>query len=104
MRKLKIIWQKLTRGFSDEEMWELDVTMSKWLLPRIRHWNKTRHGYFNGLTEKQTDKVVANIIESLEFNASGGVYDYTKRGYLKKLEKHAKGLRLLGEYWTQFWD
>ena len=34
---LKNKYQKITRGFTDEEIWNLDNTIAKWLLPRLKY-------------------------------------------------------------------
>ncbi len=38
-------WQKLTRGFSDRELWSLDYTCTEFILPRLKAF---RHGELNG--------------------------------------------------------
>jgi hypothetical protein len=35
MQLLRKIWQKLTRGFADEEVYDLDETIAKFLAPRL---------------------------------------------------------------------
>ena len=35
-RRLQLWKQKLTRGFSDDELWSLDITVAKFMLPRLK--------------------------------------------------------------------
>lgn len=35
LRELKFCYQKLTRGFSDAELWDLHHFMAEWILPRL---------------------------------------------------------------------
>ena len=37
---IKQKWQKLTRGYSDEELWNLDSTICEWLLPRLKSFKE----------------------------------------------------------------
>jgi hypothetical protein len=32
---LKWFWQRRTRGWDDRDLWSLDYTLAKWLLPRL---------------------------------------------------------------------
>jgi len=34
-RRLKWFWQKRTRGFDDRELWSLEYTIAKYILPRL---------------------------------------------------------------------
>lgn len=33
---IKMWWQRKTRGYSDLEIWNLDYTVSKWIVPRLK--------------------------------------------------------------------
>lgn len=38
-------WQRLTRGYADNEIWSLDYTISKFVLPRLKALRENTHGY-----------------------------------------------------------
>lgn len=43
-RRLKWFWQRLTRGWDDREVWNLDHTFAEWIVPRLELLKKTKHG------------------------------------------------------------
>jgi len=45
--KAKNVFQKLTRGFSDSDCWNLPQSTAKFLLPRIKHLRKNYHSLAN---------------------------------------------------------
>jgi len=92
-RFFKKTYQKITRGYSDEECWNLDYTIAKFILPRLRHFKKNchtltwrRHKIVNGevvelvesemleptdektwLNSEEWDEVMENMIFAFEF-------------------------------------
>lgn len=38
-------WQRKTRGYSDLEIWNLDYTISKWIVPRLKAFQEGTIGY-----------------------------------------------------------
>lgn len=37
-------WQILTRGWSDRDIWSLDITLAGWLVPRLKLLKTAKHG------------------------------------------------------------
>ena len=35
LRPIKRLWQKITRGFSDDDLWQLDYVFAKFILKRL---------------------------------------------------------------------
>ena len=61
--RYKIRWflQKLFRGYSDPEVWDLQWHTAKYVLPRLKKLRKIRHGFpamlcEEGKTEEESDK------------------------------------------------
>ncbi len=44
-RELRLLYQKYTSGWDDSELWNLDATICKFVLPRLKRYNETRCGY-----------------------------------------------------------
>lgn len=44
-RAIKFWWQRRTRGWDDSETWSLDMTLCKWLLPRLQRFRELSIGY-----------------------------------------------------------
>lgn len=60
VRELKFFKQKITRGFSDKQLWNLDVTLAKFLLPRFKRYLKITKNVidFNQQTIKEFDEIL----------------------------------------------
>lgn len=43
--RIKWAWQKLTRGYSDPEWWDIDYYLARWILPRLRQLRAHTHGH-----------------------------------------------------------
>jgi hypothetical protein len=78
-RFLKSSYQKLTRGFSDEECWNLDYTIAKFILPRLKHFKK--HNY--GLPWRSHKMINGEVVELME---SEKIYDRAIDGSLTSEE------------------
>lgn len=103
--ELKYKFQRLTRGYSDDEVWNLNYAMCKWMLPRLKKLSETRHGYW-GRNEKETKQAYKDMIFALEFFLSEDGMDWAKpsKNYEKKYARHLKGLELIGKHWQSLWD
>lgn len=40
IRFIKNTYQKLTKGYSDEDTWALDISFAKWILPRLKRYKE----------------------------------------------------------------
>lgn len=62
LRHLKWWWQRRTRGWDDRDLWSLDYTLAKWILPRLIEFQKVSIGI--------------PIMNDIDFNLDGTVKDY----------------------------
>lgn len=91
--KLLSCWQRLTKGYADEEIWNLDLTIAKFILPRLKAFRKMN------IHTKPTDMEVDKIIEAFEFTLSDDFWIAQP----KEHEKHQKGLELFAQNFWSFW-
>lgn len=66
-RKEKFRKQRLRRGFDDSELWNLDLTFAKFMLPRLKEYRKKNCSYpakLNNIDE--WNKILDEIIEGLQ--------------------------------------
>jgi len=111
--KLKGLYQKVTRGFSDDITWDLDRQLAVWLLPRLKRFKELNNGYPDHLTPQEWDNKLTLIIESLESIVHDQNLLWHRIALLtdeqqteeikKKMKKHEHGLKLLGQYLLHFW-
>ena len=60
--------QRLERGFDDTETWNLDMTISAFIVPRLKRFKEVNDGCPPELTEEQWDEAIDKMIKFFEFN------------------------------------
>lgn len=97
----KYIKQYKQKGFDDSEIWNLDISLSDFLIPRLKRLRNIIQGYppdFKSFEEWIF--VLDEIIWMFETYSSKAYQD----GFLKNQERMDKAKELFGKYWTYFWD
>jgi len=109
-----MLWfkQRHTRGFDDRELWSLDLTIAKFLVPRLEAFMEKRAGHPTGMTDKKWKQMLNLMIEG--FRATiGEDYidsnpDMSKAEINKKLKANSKkqevGLQLFTKHFKDLWD
>ena len=59
---IKWFFQRRFRGFDDRDTWELDTTITKFILPRLERFKELTNGYPSDLTEEEWDLILDKII------------------------------------------
>jgi hypothetical protein len=65
--KIRNTFQKLTRGFSDSDCWNLPQSTAKFLLPRIKHLRQNYHSLANRHHLVIDDKIVPYVGKEDDF-------------------------------------
>ena len=106
-RKIKYLYQRLTRGFSDEEVWEVDVTFANWIVPILKEFRKVMHGVPNGLTENSWRNIINKMIigfEIMSLKDEGILLKFTNPNLEKEnQEKMDEALCLFKIYCQSLW-
>ena len=89
--------QLAKHGVDESEVWNLDITIAKFILPRIKLLRKTTHGYPSTLTPEKWDKVLKQMQTSFKLTATDSVNAST-------LKKHQRGLKLFAKHYNQLWN
>lgn len=67
---LKRIWQNLTRGWNDSDLWSFDHTISMFILPRMRRFKEIVHGHpcfvTDSLEEEKYDDDMKKWLEIID--------------------------------------
>lgn len=92
---IKMWWQRKTRGWSDLELWNLDDTVSKWIVPRLKAFRANTIGYPPDIEFIDWQIEIGEMIFGFEFNDSEW---YEKNVFPIKdpVEKEAKMERYRG--------
>lgn len=74
--KAKSLYQKLTRGYSDTDCWNLPQSTAEFMLPRIKHLRQNYHSLANRHHLVIDDKIVPYVgkEDNFEFNKTLGCY------------------------------
>ncbi len=88
--------QRRTRGFDDTELWNLDVTFARFMLPRLKAFKEIDNGHPGNLTEKKWDSILDEIIAALEFMDSS---EYI-HGDKTQVER---GMKLFAKWHQSMW-
>lgn len=67
---IKMWWQRKTRGWSDLELWNLDDTVSKWIVPRLKAFRANTIGYPPDIEFIDWQIEIGEMIFGFEFNDS----------------------------------
>jgi hypothetical protein len=92
MNKIKWFFQKLIRGYSDCDLWNLHDIIIKFILPRLKAFrNMKRYGYPSDLKNgKEWNIILDKIIWSLENYDDLSVFDKYSKKEIEELKKKYK--------------
>ena len=107
--RIRQILQKIFRGYSDYEVFELHFCAAKWLLPRLKALRRMNHHYkktpgLEGMEWREWNGILKKIIWSMEFIANGEDTDRYVYTFRDCHERCKEGCRLLGEWFRALWD
>jgi hypothetical protein len=91
-----------THGWDYTETWNLDNTITMFVLPRLKAFSETLHGYPYSLTEKKWEKILKKMILAFELMAEGD--NFGEEDYKKRQIDINKGLKLFAKYYQGLWD
>ena len=112
IRWLKRFWERGTKGYCYEDLWEFDHFLSRFLVRALREFKANCHTYPNDIGDWETwQKTLDEMIECFDEQARNidnllGV-DRIELWNKKLEERKAKihrGFELLGKYYHDLWD
>jgi hypothetical protein len=56
------------KGFSDSDTYSLDVTITKFVLPRLKRFKELHCGFPNGFTMETWDETIDKMINAFEIH------------------------------------
>jgi len=110
--RIKWVWQYCTRGFSDRQTWNLNDSLCKWLLPRLKVFiaNDTTSYpcslYHSDSDEwddelgKEAHKKWLEILSNIEYFVESAA----NNPYSKEDERYELGKKQFFEYFENLWD
>ena len=104
----KYVKQYKQRGFDDSEIWNLDMSLSLFLLPRLKRLREVIQGYPPICKSfEEWISILDEIIWMFATYSSDTYQNYEPKNkqYFEEVNQRIeKASELLGKYWTYFWD
>lgn len=99
--KRHALWdeQRTNRGFDDTETWALDMTISKFLAPRLKVFKKKTICHPHNLKMEEWYDIIQQMIDGFELNANYDDIEQTD----EELDKIQKAWHLLAEWNRSLW-
>lgn len=97
------IRQRKKWGFCDADLWNLDYTIAKFILPRLVRYRKmSRMGHPANLSMKQWGNILDKMIAAFKILKKG--YKRSKSEYTKEIRIVKRGLELFAKWFEYLWD
>ncbi len=94
-RWLLFKYEFLKRGFSQEDLWNLDMTITEFILPRLKEYKE-----IFGKSNEDWDKKLGIMIDAFELlSHKGDVVCYSE----EESKKITKGLNCFAKYYQGLW-
>ena len=106
MKKLiKFAWQRIFRGFSDRELWDLCDAFYLWLYPRLKAFRQMRrHGYPCDTTAREWEDQLKRWQKAIEHYLAWEAYKGFKKPLHFDPEQIDKDLLDLRQNLYKLWD
>ena len=91
-------YQKITRGFGDNELWDFDTTIATYMIPRLKRFKELQHGYPANLKEEEWNEILDQIIYSFELKLEDKCFEEEYR------KDYELGLVYFAKYFDHLWD
>lgn len=89
--------QRMTRGFDDSELWSLDITISKFILPRLIAFKKEHSRHPTHLSHDEWNRLLDSMIRAFEWHANENHLDAVIPSYVNH------GMNLFAKYFVYLW-
>ena len=98
MRYLRFLWQRFRYGFSNRELWNLDYTVAKFILPRLKRFREISGGYPAQLSEQEWNAVLDKMIIAFQLITNGD--RWVEHEEIVRIDE---GLELFGKWFPHLW-
>lgn len=99
-RSIRFFIQRRTRGWDDSDTWSLDITVARFLAPRLRRFMELRGVHLDGEDDDTlSDTQIIKMCEFFEYVAA----EKTICGDSAETERLEVGLTLFQKYFHYLW-
>lgn len=94
-RQADWVWQRDVYGYDYTELWNLNTTIAKFILPRLKHFQIICNSDENA----KMYKAIGKMIDTFNYYAKDSHEVLSDKEY----KKVCKGLKLFAKYFPAFW-
>lgn len=106
-REWKFWWQRRTRGWSDDETWNLYIEVARFTLPRLKRFREITIAHPVSLKAKEWDTILGKMefaFQSLLDEEDGVRPENETEGQSRSRHQRVQeGLKLFGRYFQGLW-
>jgi hypothetical protein len=92
--------------FDKEELYDLDFTIAKFVLPRLKEFKRINCGHPGNLTSKEWKSILQKMIWSFQQKVNDVIappHDLTEAQRKLWLKRYSEGFKLFGKYFCHLW-
>jgi hypothetical protein len=111
IRKTIFFLQRVFRGWSEDEMWNLDVTLARYIYPKLEYFKGCHGSHPADVTWEEWLKILDKMIRAFRYVADEEEFKIEDpdievyRQKLKAAEDDCReGLELFARYYRNLWD
>lgn len=94
-------YQWVARGWSDKQLWNLDITICKFVLPRIKEFRKDVISYPSDITYEKWLAILDEMIYALDVYVNA-LWDIKYNS--KEWKRYENGMKLFHKYFDHLWS
>ncbi len=98
----RAFYQRHTRGFHDGELGDLDISIAKHVLPRLKRFKQKTFACPGGLTEQEWDHILDEMIWAMEY-ITGGQWNEDMVQWELDEARCSAGCELFGKWFRGLW-
>lgn len=102
----RIAKKKGLAKIQDNELWSLDFTLAKYILPRLEKYrNMERMSYPSKLSgEEEWNDILDKMIYAFKYVIERDNFYFDYDTEKERIKKYKEGMNLFAEYFMELWD
>lgn len=109
--QVKFFFQRMFRGYSDDEVWDLDNAILRFTLPRLKKLRETTQSFPCNFIEENTEEgwdkwkvMLDKMIHAIELKLKDEYWYVESATVDKDTAEVEEGMSLFHEYFDALWD
>lgn len=101
-RSIRLWWQRRTRGWDESDWWSLDITISKFVLPRLKEFRDKTISHPSDTSMTEWRSILDDMIYAHEYKANQFSDEFEHENW--DWSRVKRGFELFGQYYRDLWD